>query len=74
MQGCSQDTQGVQTGDACAQTDHDLSDAAVCGESDSMTGFCHEDETFYEAANICMSVGARLCSLEEIMVRLYTFE
>jgi hypothetical protein len=57
----------AMTGDACGELDRDLSSGTVCGASEAMTGFCHEDETFYEAANICMQVGSRLCTLEEIM-------
>ena len=37
----------------------------VCAESD-INGACHYG-TFTEAANLCMSVGARLCSIEEII-------
>ena len=53
MAGCEQDTEGVVQGGACDELHLDLSSAGVCGESDAMTGFCHEDESFYEAANIC---------------------
>ena len=49
------------------------SSSAVCGESEAMTGECHASTTFYEASNICLAVGARLCSADEIRQDETTF-
>ena len=38
----------------------------VCGESDGMTGQCHDDMHYADAAAVCMGAGARLCTAEEI--------
>lgn len=49
------------------------SDSNVCAESEAMTGECVSSATFYEASNICLSVGARLCSEREITEDETTF-
>lgn len=49
------------------------STSEVCAESEAMTGECLSSVTFYEAANVCLSVGARLCSEPEITADETTF-
>lgn len=50
--------------------DYGSDSSDVCGESDAMTGECASVATvdFETAANACMGVGARLCTLAELLV------
>ena len=45
----------------------------VCAASQAMTGECLSSATFYEAANVCLAAGARLCTEEEILADETTF-
>ena len=57
----------VELGWARTPSRLDNGDVYTCSEADAMQGFCHSKRTFFEAANECMGVGARLCTLKEIL-------